>query len=62
MWQHELELHKTKVYTNDVSLKNFWDTCSNKSQAIAVTQYIGDYGGEFDSQSGPSQYGAERAK
>jgi hypothetical protein len=27
-----------------------------------VTQYIGDYGGEFDSQSGPSQYGAERAK
>ena len=43
-------------------LKAFWDTCASKRQAIAVAQYIGDYGGGFDSQSGPSQYGAERAK
>jgi hypothetical protein len=62
MWQHKLGLHKTKVYTDNVSLEIFWDTCGSKRQPIAVAQYIGAYKGGFDLQSGSSQYGVERAK
>jgi hypothetical protein len=62
MWQHQVGLHNTKVYMNNVSLKYYWDTCTNKCQTIAVAQYIGSYKGGFDLPSEPYQYGTGCAK
>jgi hypothetical protein len=51
IWQHHSELHKTKMYTDNVYLKYF----------VAQTHRGAD-GGRFDPQTGPRQCNARHAK